>query len=194
MALARPMSYEIEIEVDGTAVRTKPIDNKGRQTSQREIRHTQGVPRPKVRVSPLLVGVLVLVWLGAVGLGLLLVQRWAEVANTGFEITRMREAMVQLQTEQQALEAESFRLQSLASIEERALQLGMQKPASVEQVGLDPTVVANKVEAPEATLLEVAPEMPVSLWDMVRQAMVNLWQQGRQMVGASTAPAQVSGQ
>lgn len=196
MALARPMSYEIEIEVNGTSVRTKPIDNKGRQTSHREIRHTHVEPRPKTRVSPVLVGVITLMWLGAVGTGLLLVQRWAEVATTGFEITRMREELVKLEAEQQALQAEAFRLQSLASIEERALQLGMHKPANVEQLGVDPTVVASRVAEPEAPAALVSPE-EASLWQMVRQAIVSLWQQGQQLAGSLGVNAeanQASGQ
>lgn len=179
MALARPMSYEIEIEVQGSSARAKRVDSKVRQTSQEELGQSKAKPRPKARLSPVLVLVVGLIWVCAVATCLLLVHRWATVAKEGSEITRTREELARLETENQALQAEAARLQSLASIEERALALGMMKPATVRQVVSDPTAVANKQPLPE-------PDAPVqvaggSLWQSVRTTVGDLWQQGRNL-------------
>jgi cell division protein FtsB len=179
MALARPLSYEIEIEVPRSSARSNAVDNSNRQTSRGQVAHTQVVPRRKLRlVSVFLLGLLV--WAAVVGTALLLVNRWALVAQTGFAITRTREELVRLEIENQALQAEASRLQSLASIEERALALGMGRPTQIQQVAADPSAVASR--PPLEEIAAIKPAQARSLWESVRATATSLFHDGKGVV------------
>ena len=71
---------------------------------------------------------------GTICFALALAARQAAVAKVGYEIVSLKKQLAELQAQNQALESQVARLQSLERIENEARRLGMKKPENARLV------------------------------------------------------------
>ena len=99
---------------------------------------------------------------GTMCLALIVAARQAAVAKVGYEIVDLRKELAELQTQNQRLEGQVARLQSLERVESEAMKLGMKKPDnarlvySEEPQNLPETDVLMAGSGPRQWLLQAA--------------------------------------
>lgn len=125
---------------------------------------------PKSRVRAVNVVLFTALWAIGVGGALLYVHRTAEVARAGFGLTALKQQIQEVESANEALEAQAAELRSIARIEKLAIErLQMLKPMDFRVASVDRAAIAARsgpaVAAAPATRAE--PGLLARAWQYV---------------------------
>lgn len=121
-------------------------------------------PQEKAPIAVLLLGTAISLML--VVAGALLITQWANIRLAIRENLAMQAEILRLRAENEVLMHELASLQSIASLEENAVKLGMERPEAVSIITPDPRVVAP----PETPAAEEEPD----LWQQVQSLLLQM--------------------
>ncbi|MCR4398310.1 MAG: hypothetical protein NUV93_05035 [Firmicutes bacterium] len=138
----------------------------GRQDNERNgLRPGRGARRRRGSDGRQILCLAVAACIISVGVGL--TSRAAEVVESGYRIGALKAQLQALESENQALEIEVVRLQSLAKIQEAAkTRLNMGPPEEIRVARLDHEWQAAAAQRAEASSQSAAREEPFSVWGL----------------------------
>ncbi|MCG0238960.1 MAG: septum formation initiator family protein [Firmicutes bacterium] len=135
--------------------------------------------RRRSRPPLAVLGLAFLCWSFLVGLGVVYVNREANIVRQGRELQELRNAVEKLEEENRALEAQVASLSSVQRIAQEARRLGLVPPSELKVAAVDRAAVMAAMAQPEDREPEpvqmAAASRPAGLWDRVRGYLARWW-------------------
>ncbi len=113
-------------------------------------------------------------WIVVVSGALYYVHRQAEITQAGFTVAAARQQLAEAQSVNDALEARAAQLRSIGRIEQRAKEIGMEKPLEFRVATVDPSAVKAAAPEPAAVAPAARPQASTTLWARARDYLAAL--------------------